>query len=418
MFTPEPFRIGFVVKRYPRHSETFIVREILAHERAGLDVEIFTLRPSTDSHYQDLIARVRGRVTHLYLSPEGLTATTLTANHIWQVLRETAAVVPGFWSALAEAGDEEARNVYEAAVLAREVWRKNIDHLHATFAHDPCTVARLAARFAGIPFSFTARAKDIFHESVHPDDLRRKLRDAAGVVTISGFHLDYLRRTYGPLAAHVQQIYNSLDLEEFPYRPPLDRPPVILAVGRLVEKKGFADLLDACALLAEQGRTFRCRIIGTGPLEGELRAQIERHGLQGRVELVGPLPQSEVAREMHQSAVLAMPCIVGADGDRDGLPNVIQEALALGTPVVSTDVTGIPEVVRDGETGLQVPQRDPPALAAALGRLLADPELRLRLASGARRLIEAEFDIRRNTERRRAIFRSAGRDLAPVQEAG
>jgi glycosyltransferase involved in cell wall biosynthesis len=418
MLSTEPLRVGYVVKRYPRFSETFIVREILAHERAGLDVEIFTLRPSTDANYQDLIARVRGRVTHLYLSPEGVAWTTLTANSFWQVLRETAAAVPGFWAALAEADDGDARDIYEAAVLAREVRRKNIGHLHAPFASDACTVARLAARFAGIPYSFTARAKDIFHESVRPDDLRRKLRDAAGVVTISRFHLDYLRRTYGPLAAHVQQIYNGLDLEEFPYRPPLDRPPVILGVGRLVEKKGFADLVEACALLADQGRTFHCRIIGSGPLEEELRARVDRHGLQGRVELVGPLPQCEVAREMQQAAALAMPCVVGGDGDRDGLPNVIQEALALGTPVVSTDVTGIPEVVRDGETGLQVPQRDPAALAAALGRLLADPQLRLRLTSGARRLIEAEFDINCNTEERRALFRSAGRAPHPVQEAG
>jgi glycosyltransferase involved in cell wall biosynthesis len=142
-------------------------------------------------------------------------------------------------------------------------------------------------------------------------------------------------------------------------------------------------------------------------LKADLRARIERLGLQTRVKLVGPLPQAEVIREAHNAAVLAAPCVVGKDGDRDGLPNVIQEALALGTPVVSTDVTGIPEVVRDGETGLQVPQRDPAALAAALERLLVDPDLRVLLAESGRRLIEAEFNIRRNTERRRAMFRAA-----------
>jgi glycosyltransferase involved in cell wall biosynthesis len=414
----EPLRVGYVVKRYPRFSETFIVREILAHERAGLAIDIFSLRPTNDGHFQDLLARVRARVSYLYFPAEcqlpEVLASTVTAAHLWKALRDAAAVLPGVWQALPGTQDEESGKVYQALALAVEVRRRNISHLHAPFASDACTIARLAARFAGVSYSFTARAKDIFHDSVRPDDLRRKLRDAAGVVTISDFHLDYLRRTYGPLAAHVQRVYNGLDLEEFPYRPPADRAPVILAVGRLVAKKGFADLLEACALLARRGLPFRCRIVGAGALRAELQEQTECLGLGGRVELTGPLPQGEVIREMQQAAALAAPCIVAADGDRDGLPNVIQEALALGTPVVTTDVTGIPEVVRDGETGLQVPQRDPAALAAALARLLTDPDLRARLAAGGRRLIEAEFDIRRNTERRRAMFRAAVGQVADL----
>src|SRR5262249_40026982 len=154
----------------------------------------------------------------------------------------------------------------------------------------------------------------------------------------------------------VQRIYNGLNLDEFPFTPPVQRPPVVLAVGRLVPKKGFDQLVAACALPALRERECSCRIIGAGPLWGELQAQVERLGLHSRVELVGPLPQPEVIQEMRNAAVLAAPCVVDEDEDRDGLPNVIQEALALGTPVVSTDVAGIPEIVRDGETGLQVPQ--------------------------------------------------------------
>jgi glycosyltransferase involved in cell wall biosynthesis len=238
------------------------------------------------------------------------------------------------------------------------------------------------------------------------------------VVTISDFHLDYLRQEFGPLAEKVIRVYNGVDLEEFPYSEPRERRPVILAVGRLVEKKGFGDLIDACEILARQGHRFGCRIIGAGPFKADLQARIHRSGLADRIELIGPRPQNEVIEEMRNAAVLAMPCIVGLDGDRDGLPNVIQEAFALGTPVVSTDVTGIPEVVRDGETGLQVPQRDPQSLADALEQLLLDPALRVRLARGARGLIEAEFDIRLNTARRRALFR--GELLAasePLMEA-
>jgi glycosyltransferase involved in cell wall biosynthesis len=410
MSLPEPLRVGFVVKRYPRYSETFIVREILAHEEAGVTIDIYALRAPNDGHFQDLLARVRARVNYLYLPadgllPESLAAATLTGAHFWKALREASEVLPGLWAALDEVRDAQARDLYQALQLAREVRGKGIHHLHASFASEPATVARLAARLANVPYSFTARAKDIFHDSVQAEDLQRKLRDAAGVITISDYHLQYLRSTFGPLAADVQRIYNGLALDEFPYQAPQRRPPVIVAVGRLVEKKGFADLIEACALLAAGGRQFQCRIIGAGPLKAELLAQTDRLGLQARVVLLGPLPQSQVIQEIQQAALAAVPCVVSRDGDRDGLPNVIQEALALGTPVVSTDVTGIPEVVRDGETGLVVPQHDPPALAAAIERLLLDPGLRVRLASAGRRLMDAEFDIHRNTERRREIFR-------------
>jgi glycosyltransferase involved in cell wall biosynthesis len=411
MALSEPFRVGFVVKRYPRYSETFVVREILAHEKAGLSIEIFALRPPNDGHFQDVIARVRAPVQYLYLPSDGLGAegmggTTLKVSFFWRALSEASTVFPGFFAALEDARTVEPRHLYQAVLLAQEVRRKGIGHLHTPFASDAATVTRLAARFADIPYSLTARAKDIFHKSAEMDDLRRKFRDAAAVITISDYHVQYLRATFGSLADNVQRIYNGLDLEEFPFQVPDQRPPVIVAVGRLVPKKGFDDLIAACALLAARGRQFMCRIIGAGPLRAELGAQIDRLGLQVHVALVGPLPQAEVIKEMRNSAVLAAPCIVDEDGDRDGLPNVIQEALALGTPVVSTDVTGIPEVVRDGETGLQVPQHDPPALATAIERLLLNRALRGQLATGGRRLMEAEFDIRCTTQKRRALFQA------------
>ena len=207
----------------------------------------------------------------------------------------------------------------------------------------------------------------------------------------------------------MQRIYNGLDLEQFPYEAPYERPPRIVSVGRFVVKKGFGDLVDACAILVARGRSFTCQIIGTGLLEAELRARIARLGLQKIVQLTGPRPQGEVIGHVQAAAVFALPCIVGEDGDRDGLPNVLFEAMALGTPCVSTDVTGIPEVLHDGDTGLMVRQRDPLSLANAIDRLLTDPGLRVRLATSARRLIETEFDIHRNAARRRAIFRQADR---------
>jgi glycosyltransferase involved in cell wall biosynthesis len=197
-------------------------------------------------------------------------------------------------------------------------------------------------------------------------------------------------------------------------------------VGRLVEKKGFGDLVDACALLARRGKRFRCLIIGSGPLEAELKARIARLGVADSVQLIGPHPQRELAAYLQASAVFAAPSVVGGDGNRDGLPTVLLEAMALGTPCVSTDVTGIPEVVRHEETGLQVPQHRPEALAGALERLLEDGDLRVALAERARALIEAAFDVERNAaalrdvfagarQRRSAATRPEGRGEAPSE---
>ena len=413
-----------MVKRYPRYSETFIVNEIIAHEKAGLAIEIFSLRPSNDTHFQDVIARVRAPATRLFLPAEGLAAETPTADasgaaSFWDAIEKASEVLPGLCQALEAARGEDARDVYQALLLAREARLRGIGHLHAHFASSATTVARLAARFATIPYTFTAHAKDLFHESVRPDDLRRKLSDAAAVVTVSDYNLEHLRKTFGAAAGRARRIYNGLDLERFPYESPQDRPPRVVAVGRLVEKKGFADLIDACATLARRGREFSCQIIGAGPLAADLRARIERLGLQRRIELLGPRPQGDVLEYVQGAAVLAAPCVVGTDGNRDGLPTVLLEAMALGTPCVSTDVTGIPEVVRDEETGLTVPQHDAAALARALERLLVDHALRVQIANRARRLIEAEFDIHRNTARLRAIFQKARQpSAAALSKAG
>ena len=389
-------RIGYVVKRFPRYSETFVVTEVLAHEAAGCEVEIFSLRPPNDTHFQDLLARVRAPVHYV--------SECTRADSFWAALQEVWNLAPAARGALPDASGERAEDVYQAMQLALEVRQRGIDHLHAHFATVAVTVARLAARLAGVPFTFTAHAKDIFHEGVQPEDLRRKLEDAAAVVTVSDFNLEYLRRTFGPSARGVRRLYNGLDLERFPFREPLDRPARVVAVGRLVEKKGFGVLLDAAALLAAREVRFILELIGAGPLEEALRQRVQLLGLETRVRLLGPRPQAETARAVAGAAAFAAPCVVGSDGDREGLPTTLLEAMALGTPCVSTAITGIPEVLRDGQTGLLVPQNDPEALADALERLLEDSSLRVRLASQARRLIEREFDAHVNGARLRRLI--------------
>jgi glycosyltransferase involved in cell wall biosynthesis len=390
-------RVGYIVKRYPRYSETFIVTEILAHEAAGLDIEIFSLSPPNDTHFQDVISRVRAPVT--YLTCDGLKAVDF-----WNVLQQLGASSSDCWSMLESARGYEVKEVHQAIQLALLSQARGITHLHAHFATSATSVARLAARFAGIGFTFTAHAKDIFHQSVVEADLRQKLADADATITVSDYNARFLRGKFGADAARVKRVYNGLDLANLRFESPDSRPPLILAAGRLVEKKGFADLINACALLAADGQSFHCKIVGAGELEAALRAQIERKKLQEHVELLGPRPQRDVFELIRSAAVFAAPCVVGEDANRDGLPTVILEAMALGTPCVSTNVTGIPEVLRDGATGLMVPQRDPHALAAACATLLDDAALRARLAAAAHELVEIEFDIQRNAARQRDVF--------------
>ena len=410
MWRETPLRVGYVTKRYPRYSETFVVAEISAHEAAGLDVEIFSLFPPNDTHFQDAIARVRAPVC--YLPSHGVKAVDF-----WAALEDAAATLPGMWRELEAARGEDALSVCQAAVLACEVRRRGIGHLHAHFASAPAAVARIASRLANVPYTFTAHAKDIFHETVRPDDLRRKLRDAAAVITVSDYNHAYLSKAYGAAAGRVQRVYNGLDLEHFCYESPATRSPRIVAIGRLVEKKGFADLVEACAILRARDVAFHCEIIGTGPLEPPLQTLVQSRGLEGLVQLVGPRPGCEVIEHVQSAAVLAAPCVVGSDGDRDGLPTVLLEAMALGTPCVATDVTGIPELLKPGDAGLVVPEHDPAALAVALERLLTDAALRERVATQARRRMEADFDIRCTAARLRAIFHAANSSAVQLAEA-
>jgi len=390
-------RIAYVLKVYPRFSQTFVVNEILAHEAAGLELDIFSMRLSDDVRFHESLARVRSRV-HQVRRPGG------KADDFLAMLHETAEQLPRIWDVLADNPEVIASDMHQAMQLALEVRRRNIAHLHAHFGTIATTTARLAAKMAGIGYSFTAHAKDIFHESVDEGVLRRKLADAAAVITVSDYNLRYLKERYGPAADRVLHINNGLPLDEFPYREPAGREPLILAVGRLVEKKGFAELVQACGLLKQKGRDFRCEIAGGGELRAELEALIARLGLGDRVALLGPLPQGDVRRKLHRAAVMAAPCVVAANRDRDGLPTILLEAMAMGTPCVSTDVTGIPEILEDGKTGLRVPQRDVAALAAACEKLLDRPQLGVALASTARKQVEARFDIVKNAARIRELF--------------
>jgi glycosyltransferase involved in cell wall biosynthesis len=390
-------RIGYVMKVYPRFSETFIVNEVLAHERAGAELELFSLRPPTGGRFHPDIGEVRAPVTYVPV-PES------RGSSLWPLLR--AAGPQAAW--LLE--DPDARDHRDVARA------RGVEHLHAHFASLAATVTRLAARLAGVTYSVTAHAKDIFHEDVDEQGLALRLGDASTVITVSDFNLEHLLRAVP--GAPVHRVYNGLDLRRFAHRPGPREPDRIIAVGRLVEKKGFADLVAACALLAGAGRDVRCDLVGEGACEGELRALIAEHGLGDRVRLLGPRTQAEVRELVRGAACMAAPCVVGEDGNRDGLPTVLIEAMAIGTPVVSTAVTGIPELVRHEQTGLIAEQHDPASLAAALARVLDDPAQAARLAATGRALVEREFDVDRSAARlRRLAWPAAARQPAALAGA-
>ncbi|MCI0414582.1 glycosyltransferase family 4 protein [bacterium] len=389
-------RVAYILKRYPRYSETFVVNEILAHERAGSEIHIFSLLSPEDTHFQDILSKVRAPVTYL-------TAGRLNATDFWMAIQETSQVIPDLFQTLRVARGEEVRYVHQAILLAREIRSKKIEHIHCHFASAATSVGRLAAHFSSVPYTFTAHAKDIFHQDVQRRDLETKFQDADAVITVSQFNVQYLNELLGH-QSNLHRIYNGLDLSRFPYSSPACRASEIIAVGRLVEKKGFDTLVEACSFLKDRGTEFQCKIIGAGELEQALASQIRTLGLEKRIELTGPLPQNQVIQLIQEASVLVAPCKNGSDGNRDGLPTVLLESMALGTPVVSTEVSGIPEILTDSATGLRVPQRDAGKLAAAILKLLRDPGLRMRLALAARERIERDFDISKNAAELRKFF--------------
>ena len=393
-------KVGYVLKRYPRLSETFILNEILAHEAAGLELHIFSLREPEPGPQHEDVKRVRARVSCLPDEP-------VTARGLGGALLGVSEVLDAGESTFDFRDSKAAWSLWQAGQIARGVRELGITHLHAHFATEATAMARLAALQAGVSYSFTAHAKDIFHESVDMPRLRRFARDAAGIVTVSDFNVGHLNSVLDGDACPIHRIYNGMDLAAFPFDGGEREPGRIVAVGRLVEKKGFDDLLRACAAMKAAGRAFRCELIGDGEERESLEKLRAALDIGDRVEMTGALPRDEVVARIRRASVMAAPCVVGDDGNRDGLPTVLLEAMALGTACVSTPVTGIPEVVRDGETGLLVPERDVAALAGAIGRVLDDRELGRGFARAARGLIEESFDLHRNTAAIRSMFEAA-----------
>lgn len=403
---PQENRVGYVVKVYPRFSETFIVTEILAREGAGETLEVFALRPTDDPRFHPELARVDASVTYL---PRPTRPSAL-----WEQLRSAASdpgLEPAISAHLPELLAADVDDAVQAAALAAQARRSGIGHLHAHFASSPAEVARLASLLSGIGYSFTAHAKDLFHESVDQKALRRRIAGADYVATVSEFNLRFLRLLAPDHAERIHLVPNAIEVGRFPYRAPIRRtagnagavPLHVVAVGRMVEKKGFDVLLDAAASLHAEGIALRVTLAGGGELADRLAERTRELGLEEVVHMPGPIPQDEVSALLREADVFAAPCVIGKDGNADGLPTVLLEAMATGVPCVSTRVTGIPEVVIDGTTGLLCSPGDAGELASALRRIALGEVDVIRLAAAARELVERRHDARGAAARHTAL---------------
>ncbi len=346
-----PESIAMVTSGFPRISETFALNELVALERAGAVAAIFATKPGD------------GRPSH---------------PGVEVLLHRTEVLPPG------SAGEQVSR-------VVERLRAKHVTGIHGYYAHAPAAVAERAAARLGIPYSFSAHARDI--RKVPAAELRHRACGAARVIACNDDAAGELRR----MGAKVELVPHGVDIRRFaPASPPRAESVRLLAVGRLVEKKGFDVLIDA---LARLGGSMRLRIIGDGPLRARLERLLASTGLADRVDLSGTVTHRELPSAYADAHAVIVPSVEDATGDRDGLPNVVLEAMASGRPVVASGIAAIPSAIDDGDSGLLVPPGDAAALADALAQVASDSALRERMGAAARRVVERRFELGECTNR-------------------
>lgn len=399
--------VVYLVRSWPRLSQTFVLDEALGMERLGVSVRIVALSAPGEDHQQAELQQLRAPVHHL----GGATAAAGSrAEHARALMTSPGRYLRAVWHVLRRPGwdrayhaDSHWRCLGHAVRLAALLRETSGDlpaggpRLHAHFAHDPAAVASLTHILTRTPWSFTAHARDLWQ--VPPAALIERVRSARLAVTCSQSAYDYLTGLLpAELTGRVRLVRHGVDVDTFrPAAVPQQStggPVSIVTVGRLIEKKGFDDLFEACRLLADRGLRFHCTVYGEGPLGDRLAEQVRDLGLSDLVTLAGTVTRSELLPRLQQADVFALTPYVTPDGDRDGIPNVVVEAMACGLPVVATTTGGIPEIVQAGVNGLLAPPRDVPRIADRLATLVQQPALRSRLGAAARRTAVEGFDAR------------------------
>jgi glycosyltransferase involved in cell wall biosynthesis len=402
MTAPPRRRIAYVASQFPKLTETFILREVMEMERQGFVVSLFSIRPRPvgrlhaaalpyleKTHYAPWfgLAHVGAFLSLAFRRPLGvargmafLVRECVAHARFPLVIVKTMVCMPKIF------------------LFTRQMERDGVAHVHGHFANYPTTLAVFASRVLGITCSFTGHAWDIF-VPFNQAGLPAKISEARFVATCTGFNARLLSSLcHDADRDKIMLNHHGLDLTE--YVPAAERDSDrIMAGGSLVEQKGLGYLVDAAALLRDRGLSFRIEIVGDGPLFGELSERINRHQLMHLVALVGSMPHEELSARMRTAAMFVLPSVETTDGFMDGIPNILIESLALAVPVVSSRLSGIPELVVDGETGLLVEQRSVAPLADALESLLRNPDRGREMGRAGRARVETMFDLGRNVNR-------------------
>ena len=396
-------KLAVIVTEFPKTTETFILRDMMVWHEAGVDLRLYHLGAWNHAEIlHDFAAPLAKVARHVPLAR----AVTLAG-----AVRHLPVVAARGGTILRHQSREPALAGKSLALLpagigmGRDLADWGADHIHAEFAGHPATAAWIAHRVTGIPYSISCRAHDIFRSQRL---LEQKFREAAAIRTVSDFARDFLRRTV-PGAAHrpIEVIHSSVDVAAIP-APPYTRNPDqfrILYTGSLTAKKGVPVLLDALAGFDRPG--WQLDLAGDGPDRATLEQQVARLGLKDRVRFLGQQQFDALTSLYARADVCVAPSIIGPGGRAEGIPNVMIEALAYGRPAISTRISGIPELIRDGQTGWLVPPADATALRAALCAVHDDPDEAARRAAAGRRLVEQEFDVRKNAMRQLALFEAA-----------
>jgi glycosyltransferase involved in cell wall biosynthesis len=386
--------IGYMSNYFPSLSETFIYREVMELRRRGIELRLYSIRrPDVDG----LSVEARGLYDEtVYLLPASI--RLLFAAHFFFLFTSPLRYVKTLFSLTGGTYHrvrDRLRGLMhfgEGVLLARVMQRHGISHLHANFASQSTSVARVVSKLTGIPYSFFGHAHDIWHDRLQ---LPQKIEEAQFVCCCSALGKRWLAQQAGSDAGEkIHLVYHGIDVRRF--APPAQRNKknenILLSVGRMTEQKGFSDLLSACAFLRDINCAVTVWLVGTGELQEELRRQARSLGIADRVVFWGAQPQEKILDFYHKATAFVLPCVDTRDGNRDGIPNVLLEAMACGLPVVTTDNAGQSELIEHGTSGVIVPSRAPRALAEALHELLIDPQLRARMAEFGRQRVVMHFD--------------------------
>jgi len=419
---PRP-TLAYILKGYPRISETFISNEILLLEQLGFRMHLFPMRQPREVFCHDSVKQIRAAVD--YLPTEFLLdLPRLMPPNILCAVRQPSV----YRSALGLAAKRFQRtrkiatfkHLFQGGYLAEKHLARNpsIIHLHGHFAHSPTSVTMFAAHLSGLPFSFTAHAKDIY--TSNPDQLREKIAQAMFVITCTRHNQDFLESIRGGGTTPIHCIYHGIDIALFNNRQKKKQQPPyqLLTVARITEKKGLPTIYRALKILADRQIPFHHRLIGDGDDREQILNLVKKLGLENHCSWLGTRTHTEVLDHFRRSDLFILGCEVAKNGDRDGIPNVLVESLAMGIPAVSTNISALPEILIDGTTGVTVEPGDSAAFADAIERLLTDTSLRNHVTVEGRALVNDHFNNKELISTLAELFRESHPSLLAAGETG